>query len=135
MTLNEYKKACWKFYGIYIFAFVPLGLVNVELIKYLISASSDYIVAFGQFIRHRFGESAGGAIGGAIGGLMIALASFIWIIPTMKLLKKIIGVKCPSCGTLLVDKHYYEYAINNFRCLNCKTLIITQPPNQSYTGK
>jgi hypothetical protein len=126
MTLNRYKKACWLFYGIYIFAFVPLGLVNVALIKNLISASSDYIIVFGQFIRNRFGESAGGAIGGAIGGIMIGLVSCIVVIPTMKLLKRIIGVKCPSCGTLLVDKAYYEYAMNNFRCLKCKTLIITK---------
>ncbi len=134
MTLNEYKDACKKFYWIYIFAIVPLAFVTLALINYLISASSDYIAAFGQFIRHRFGESGGGAIGGAIGGIMIAIVFTFIVIISRKLLKKIIGVKCPSCGVPLVDKAYYEYAINNFRCFACKALIITQTSNQSPAG-
>jgi hypothetical protein len=135
MTLNEYKDSCEKFYRIYISAFVPLGLVNVLLINYLIFGSSDYIATFGHFIDHQFGDNTGGAIFGAIAGLMIGVVSIFVVFIPMIFLKQLIGVKCPSCGALLVNKNYYEYVLKNYRCLRCKGLIITQTSNQSSASR
>jgi len=104
---------------------MPLGLITIAVIKYLISASSDYLTAFGQFLRYHFGEGSG-LIGGAIGGLAIAGVFCIIFIPTMMLLKKLFGVRCPSCRAVIVDKARYNYAIHEFKCLKCKAVIITE---------
>ena len=125
MTLNEYENACGTFVGIYILSLIPIGLINIAVTVYLISASSKYLTAFRQFLSHRFGDS-GDLIGGAIGGLAIGGVFCIIVIPTMMLIKKLFGVKCPSCGKVIVDKACHEYAINSFRCLKCKSVIITK---------